>query len=261
MKPRQCRPAADVAGEAGSENGRCRTAGPKVQTAFYRADAKPAAMPRVLLSKGDEAACKVKVGDAMPAIELPKLGGTSKTKLADLLGKKATVVVFWKGDRRMSQQQLADIGPDVVEPFGKQGVAVVGVAVDESAKDAEATVQETGATFHESARRRRQSLRTSRQRPISANVCARPQRQDRVVRHRILTGHAPRAASSTSRDRRATSSSYDRRKSRRWKKPKSPSSASAPSGKAWPSCCSTTATARPGTPAARCGSKRPSSTI
>src|SRR5206468_919097 len=41
-------------------------ADPKARTAFYRADAKPAVMPHVLLSKGDEAACKVKVGDAMP---------------------------------------------------------------------------------------------------------------------------------------------------------------------------------------------------
>src|SRR5881394_369946 len=86
--------------------------GPQVHTAFYRADAKPVSMPHVLMSKADEAACKVKVGDAMPDIELPKLGETDKTKLADLLGKKATVVVFWKSDRRMSQQQLADVGAD-----------------------------------------------------------------------------------------------------------------------------------------------------
>jgi peroxiredoxin len=121
--------------------------GPKARTAFYRADGKPTTMPHVLMSKADEAACKVKVGDAMPTIELPKLGGTSKTKLTDLLGKKATVVVFWKGDRRMSQQQLADLNGDVVEPLGKQGVAVVGVAVDESAKDAETTFKKSGATF------------------------------------------------------------------------------------------------------------------
>lgn len=120
---------------------------PKARTAFYRADAKPATMPHVLLSKGDEAACKVKVGDAMPTIELPKLGGTSKTKLADLYGKNATVVVFWKGDRRMSQQQLADIRKDVVEPFHNEGVSVVGVAVDESAKDAEAAIKKSGATI------------------------------------------------------------------------------------------------------------------
>jgi peroxiredoxin len=121
--------------------------GPKVRTAFYGADTKPTAMPHVLLSKGDAAACKVKVGDAMPAIELPKLGETNKTKLTDLLGKKATVVVFWKGDRRMSQQQLADIGKDIVEPFGKQGVTVVGVTVDDSEKDAAATFKKSGATF------------------------------------------------------------------------------------------------------------------
>ena len=121
--------------------------GPKARTAFYRADAKPAVMPHVLLSKGDEAACKVKVGDAMPTIELPKLGGTSKTKLSEFYGKNATVVVFWKGDRRMSQQQLTDIRKDVVEPFHNEGVAVVGVAVDESAKDAEAAVKKSGATI------------------------------------------------------------------------------------------------------------------
>jgi peroxiredoxin len=120
---------------------------PKARTAFYRADAKPAVMPHVLLSKGDEAACKVKVGDTMPTIELPKLGGTSKTKLADLYGKNGTVVVFWKGDRRMSQQQLADIRRDVVDPFQNEGVAVVGVAVDESGQDAEATVKKSGATI------------------------------------------------------------------------------------------------------------------
>jgi peroxiredoxin len=120
---------------------------PKVRAAFYRGSGKPAAMPHVLLSKKDEAACKVKVGDAMPAIELPKLGEASKTKLAELFGKNATVVVFWKGDRRMSQQQLADARADIVDPFRNEGVAVVGVTVDESAKDAEATVKKSGANF------------------------------------------------------------------------------------------------------------------
>ena len=122
-------------------------AGPQVHTAFYRADAKAPSIPHVLMSKADEAACKVKVGDAMPDIDLPKLGETDKTKLADLFGKKATVVVFWKSDRRMSQQQLADVGADVVKPYGKQGIAVIGVAVDESPEDAEATFKKSGATF------------------------------------------------------------------------------------------------------------------
>ena len=121
--------------------------GPREHTVFYRADAKPIAMPKVIMSKGDETACKVRVGDAMPTIELPKLGGDSKTKLAELFGKKATVVVFWKGDRRMAQQQLADLNNDVVKPFGQEGVSVVGVAVDKSAKEAEDTFKKSGASF------------------------------------------------------------------------------------------------------------------
>ena len=54
---------------------------PKARTAFYRADPKSTAMPHVLMSKQDEAACKVKVGDAMPSIELPKLGGTEERRV------------------------------------------------------------------------------------------------------------------------------------------------------------------------------------
>jgi peroxiredoxin len=122
-------------------------AGPQEHTAFYRADPKPSAMPKVIMSKGDQAACRVKVGDAMPTIELPKLSGDGKAKLANLFGKKATVVIFWKGDRRMGQQQLADLGKDVVQPFGKEGVSIVGVAVDQSPQEAQQALKKAGATF------------------------------------------------------------------------------------------------------------------
>ena len=63
-----------------SQNSQCRIDGPKTRTAFYRADSKPTTMPRVLMSKDDEASCKVKVGDTMPAIELPKLGGNEQNE-------------------------------------------------------------------------------------------------------------------------------------------------------------------------------------
>jgi peroxiredoxin len=101
-----------------------------------------------VLSKGHEAFCRVKVGGLMPAIELSQIGGgAERKKLSDLFGEKATVVVYWKGDRRMAIEQLADLGPDVVRPFGDKGVAVVGIAVNESAASAQATLQKTGATF------------------------------------------------------------------------------------------------------------------
>lgn len=83
----------------------------------------------------------------MPAIELPKVGDSGKAKLAGLLGKKATVVVFWKGDRRMANEELADIAADVIEPFGKSGVEVVGVAVNESAASAPEALTKAGAKF------------------------------------------------------------------------------------------------------------------
>src|SRR5262245_65480572 len=84
----------------------------------------PPQIPSGFRSKQDEALCRVKVGDQMPAITLPQVGGGEK-KLSDLLGKKATFVVFWKNDRRMAQQQLKDLGPDIIEPFAQKGVAAV----------------------------------------------------------------------------------------------------------------------------------------
>jgi len=110
--------------------------------------ARKKAAPRiaaVLLSKQEERLCKVRVGDQMPAISLPQLGG-GKKKLADLFGRKATVVVFWKTDRRMTHQQLVDVTPDITKPYGKD-VSVVGIAVKESDASAEAVLKKAGANF------------------------------------------------------------------------------------------------------------------
>jgi peroxiredoxin len=126
---------------------RSDAAEPKRRTAFYRADSAPAEIPPVMLSKGHEAICKVKVGDAMPEMELELIGDGERAKLADLFGEKATVVVFWKTDRRMAREQLADLVPDVVELFGDKGVRVVGIAVEESPQKAEAVLEEAGAEF------------------------------------------------------------------------------------------------------------------
>lgn len=110
-------------------------------------DQAPAKIPPVLLSMRESDLCKVKVGDTLPAIELPKADGSGNTKLGDLFGKKATVVIFWRGDRRMAREQLADIGPDVIEPFGKEGVSVVGIAVNESPDSATQTLSKAKAKF------------------------------------------------------------------------------------------------------------------
>lgn len=107
----------------------------------------PAKIPGVLLSMRELGLCKVRVGDKLPAIELPKADGGGNANLGDLFGKRATVVVFWKGDRRMAREQLADLGPDVIEPFGKEGVSVVGVAVQESPETTNQALSAAKAKF------------------------------------------------------------------------------------------------------------------
>jgi peroxiredoxin len=123
---------------------------PVQQAAFAEAAdpeaAGPATVPPVYLSNEHAALCRVKVGDTLPEIELPKvLGGTAK--LSTLYGKAATVIVFWNGDRQMALDELSDLGPDVVQKFGSRGVEVVGVAVDQPAGDARSVVQKTAANF------------------------------------------------------------------------------------------------------------------
>ncbi len=109
--------------------------------------AVPLQMPKVLLTNRDQKVCKVKVGDALPAFDLPKVGGSETVKLGSVLGKRGTVVVFWKSDRRAARAELADLGPEVVEPFGTSGVAVVGVAVQETPETAAQTLAKSNATF------------------------------------------------------------------------------------------------------------------
>jgi hypothetical protein len=47
----------------------------------------------------------------------------------------------------MAREQLADIGPDVIEPFGKSGVSVVGVVVAEPAEKAVETLSAAKTEF------------------------------------------------------------------------------------------------------------------
>jgi peroxiredoxin len=101
-------------------------------------------IPPVLMSKQHEALNKVKVGDKLPAISLNRLGDRP-TRLGELFGRTATVVAFWRADRRASRTLLADLGPDVAEPFRQRGVAVVGVAVETPEAEARQTLEQTSA--------------------------------------------------------------------------------------------------------------------
>lgn len=100
-------------------------------------------VPPVLLSAGHAALCKVMVGDAFPKIELPTLDGGSVQQLASLAGQRATVVVFWTGDRWMSESVLRDLAAMELN----EGVAVVGIATKVAQDAAGNLLAKTGAKF------------------------------------------------------------------------------------------------------------------
>ena len=56
---------------------------------------------------------------------------------------------YKKGDRQMALDELADLGPDVVEKFGSRGVEVIGVAVNQQAAEAQTTALKAEAKFQQ----------------------------------------------------------------------------------------------------------------
>ncbi len=113
-----------------------------------RESAKPvvegyaAEVPPVVLSAGHRKLCRVFVGDSLPPIELPQLGGASAS-VESLAGSKATVVLFWTADAWMSETALRDLQRDVATG----DVAVVGVAVRAPADAAQKSLAAAGAKF------------------------------------------------------------------------------------------------------------------
>jgi|GEM_PF-4035134 len=111
------------------------------------AAAEPAAsrIPPVLLSAGHRKLCRIFVGDHLPPIELPRLGG-DVTELASLQGKRATVVLFWHPDRWMARGALGDLSVLARQWAGKR-VALVGIACGQPAGAVQAQLTATGALF------------------------------------------------------------------------------------------------------------------
>lgn len=103
-------------------------------------------MPPVLLSEQHRKTCKVFVGETLPPIELPDLSGKKQT-LSAALGKKLTLVCFYGGNLPTEEQMLKDLTPEVADRYGKQDVAVVGIAVGGKASDVAAQLKKFGVTF------------------------------------------------------------------------------------------------------------------
>jgi peroxiredoxin len=100
-------------------------------------------VPPVLLASDHAKLCKVNVGDAFPALELPKVGG-GNAKVADLAGKKATVVLFWAPDRWMAEGALVDLAIEAAA-FGGKGAGFVGIVEGPADEKADALIKSAGA--------------------------------------------------------------------------------------------------------------------
>ena len=108
-------------------------------------ESTPGGIPQVLLTTGHRALCRVKVGDRLPPIQLPRLGSET-TDLATLAGKRATVVLFWQPDRWMARTALGDLSALT----GGQDtglISIVGVAVGQPAGEVQSQLADVGITF------------------------------------------------------------------------------------------------------------------
>jgi len=92
---------------------------------------KQVRVPEVFLSSQHQKLCHLLVGDTFPDLLLPDAQSPTDPPQAvgARQGERATLVVFWSGEGYMTKALLRDLAADVIEPFGKRGVAVVAVAV------------------------------------------------------------------------------------------------------------------------------------
>jgi peroxiredoxin len=111
----------------------------------------PETMPKVELSKNQAATCLVKARDAFPEGQLPDLAGKPQN-LADLYGKRLTVVFLWsngKTDYTRSAMDVAlgDLQLDFQDKYQKDDLRVVGINVGGTPEGAKPQIEKSGVKF------------------------------------------------------------------------------------------------------------------
>jgi peroxiredoxin len=109
------------------------------------------AIAKVVLSNEIRAACLVKVGDAMPEVELPDAAGKLHD-LKSLYGQKLTVACFWtigttRRSRLVAAAALQDLERDVFHRFGSKAVGVIGINVGDAAAAVGQEAAQAGVNF------------------------------------------------------------------------------------------------------------------
>jgi peroxiredoxin len=104
------------------------------------------AMPRVLMSVGQAATCRVKVGDALPPFELHDLSGQTHT-LADLQGSKLTLVLLWSEKLLFAHEALEDMATLVFKPYHEQGLQIIAIDVGDAPETIGAAAKRASELF------------------------------------------------------------------------------------------------------------------
>lgn len=133
------------AGNGGADGGGADGGGASDGADGTTAESKQVELPPIFLSEGHQNSCILIQGDSIPDFELVDIEG-HKQKLSDLLGKRLTLLCFWTGEVPAAFQQLQDLGPDIVDVYGAEGVSVVTVNFLQSADEAKAVASRAGAT-------------------------------------------------------------------------------------------------------------------
>ena len=107
---------------------------------------EPPQIPKVLLTDRHQKLCRVKVGDPLPAAQLPSTGG-APVALKTLYGKRGTVVLLWERPDWMTRAALIDLSKSIPRQFAPQIVSLVGIAVQQNPESVQQTLQQTGAAF------------------------------------------------------------------------------------------------------------------
>jgi peroxiredoxin len=110
------------------------------------AQAADLTMPKVSLSNAHSERCRVRVGDTLPRFELVDLDGRQRS-WESLLGAKLTVVVFWNGAQPAALEELADLGPNTLDRFSGNGLAVIGINSGDDPQSARELARRSGARF------------------------------------------------------------------------------------------------------------------
>ncbi|MBM4091420.1 MAG: redoxin domain-containing protein [Planctomycetes bacterium] len=128
------RPTVDPVGELARRYQKRKTAGwHRQKPATVTAPPVEVREPLVALSSEHSETCLVMVGATMPALVLPD-GEGQQTPLADSLGKRLTVVVFWNATNPYAVDQFRQMKSETV-PFVDQGVRTVAIHVGALAPD------------------------------------------------------------------------------------------------------------------------------